>query len=187
MRGRAEIHDCVRRRRPEPAQRRRCACRDPHPLSAARSRRSVALADRVRLRPRLTTVVACTRTRHGCGTPTPRWRLVRSDACGTARADHTWVICGQGRLAGSYEGPDAIFGLWKRIARTSRRRIAIEVQDVLANDRRGVVLVVDAASEAESRLDERQVAVFVFADDSTVERATFIYEDPAAYDSFWSD
>ena len=99
----------------------------------------------------------------------------------------TWVICGQGQLAGSYEGSDEIFGLWKKIAEQTGGGLRLEVQDVLANDRRGVVLVVARGERAGRRLDERQVAVFEFADDSTIERATFMYEEPAAYDSFWSD
>lgn len=39
----------------------------------------------------------------------------------------------------------------------------------------------------EEHMDARQVGVFEFADDGTIGRATFIYEDPDEYEAFWSD
>lgn len=101
-------------------------------------------------------------------------------------AETTWVICGTGKLAGSYRGPDEIFGLWKAIAEQTGGGLELDVQDVLANDQRGVVLVVARGERNGRRLDERQVAVFEFGEHGTVRRATFVYEDPVAYDSFWS-
>ena len=102
-------------------------------------------------------------------------------------AQTTWVIGGRGPLSGSYHGPDQIFGLWKAIAAQTGGGLRLEVEDVLANDQRGVVLVVARGERHGRHLDERQVAVFEFSDDATVRRASFIYEDPQAYDSFWSD
>ena len=102
-------------------------------------------------------------------------------------AETTWVIGGRGKLAGSYQGPDQIFGLWKAIAAQTGGGLRLDVEDVLANEQRGVVLVVARGERHGRHLDERQVAVFEFSDDATVRRATFIYEDPEAYDSFWSD
>src|SRR5687767_307260 len=52
-----------------------------------------------------------------------------------------WVIRGRGKLAGAYRGPDEIFGLWKSIALQTGGGLRLEVEDVLANDTRGVVLV----------------------------------------------
>lgn len=98
----------------------------------------------------------------------------------------TWVICGKGKLAGSYRGPDAIFGLWKAIAEQAGG-LQLEVQDVLANDERGVVLVVARGERNGRRLSERQVAVFELAGAGKVRTATFVYENPDVYDAFWAD
>lgn len=102
-------------------------------------------------------------------------------------ADTTWVICGKGKLAGSYRGPDEIFGLWKAIAEQAGGGLQLDVQDVLANDTRGVVLVVARGERRGKHLDEHQVAVFEFGGEGKVRTATFIYEDPDAYDAFWAD
>ena len=98
-----------------------------------------------------------------------------------------WVIRGRGKLAGSYSGPDEIFSLWKSIAAQTGGGLRLEVEDVLANDERGVVLVVARGERSGRVLEERQVAVFEFAGPGKVRRATFVYEDPDAYDSFWDD
>lgn len=100
-------------------------------------------------------------------------------------ADTTWVICGKGKLAGSYRGHDEIFGLWKGIAEQTGGGLQLELQDVLANDDRAVALVVARGERNGRLLNESQVAVFEFADHGKVQLARFIYEDPDAYDSFW--
>jgi ketosteroid isomerase-like protein len=102
-------------------------------------------------------------------------------------SDTVWVIRGRGKLAGEYRGPDEIFGLWKSIAAQSGGGLRLEVEDVLANDERGVVLVMARGERGGRVLEERQVAVFEFASPGRVGRATFIYEDPDAYDRFWDD
>ncbi|HUR49200.1 MAG TPA: nuclear transport factor 2 family protein [Acidimicrobiales bacterium] len=101
--------------------------------------------------------------------------------------DTTWVIRGRGRLSGSYRGPDEIFALWKAIAAQTGGGLRLEVGDVLANDDRGVVLVTARGERNGHVLEERQVAVFEFANAGKVRTATFIYEDPDAYDAFWED
>jgi uncharacterized protein len=97
-----------------------------------------------------------------------------------------WIIAGHGPLAGTYTGPDEIFSLWKSIAAQTRGGLHLEVEDVLANDDRAVVLVVATGSRGARRLHERQVAVFEF-NGGKVQTARFIYEDPDAYDRFWTD
>lgn len=100
--------------------------------------------------------------------------------------DTTWVICGKGALAGSYRGPDEIFGLWKGIAEQTDGGLQLELQDVLANDVRAVAIVVARGERNGRVLDERQLAHFEFAADGKVQIARFIYEDPDAYDAFWT-
>ena len=98
----------------------------------------------------------------------------------------TWVIPGTGKLSGRYTGPDEIFSLWKQIAAQTGGGLQLAVQDVLANDSRGVVLVLARGERNDRHLEERQVAVFEL-DGGLVTTATFIYEDPDAYDRFWAD
>jgi ketosteroid isomerase-like protein len=96
-----------------------------------------------------------------------------------------WMIAGHGPLAGTYTGPDEIFSLWKKIAAQTGGGLQLEVEDVLANDDRAVALVVATGSRGNRRLHERQVAVFDLEGDK-VRIARFIYEDPDAYDRFWT-
>ncbi|HUQ38756.1 MAG TPA: nuclear transport factor 2 family protein [Acidimicrobiales bacterium] len=114
--------------------------------------------------------------------------MARGDGRGLATLltpETRWIIAGQGPLAGTYAGPDAIFGLWKEIAAQTGGGLRLEVRDVLANDDRAVVLVHARGNRDGQALDERQVAVFELAG-GKVTTATFIYEDPVAYDEFWS-
>lgn len=97
-----------------------------------------------------------------------------------------WVIPGRGPVSGVYTGPDEIFSFWKKIAKQTAGGLRLEVRDVLANDERGVVLVDVLGSRNGRELIGRQVAVYEISD-GKVSTATFIYEDPAAYDEFWSD
>jgi ketosteroid isomerase-like protein len=113
--------------------------------------------------------------------------MARGDGRQLARAltDETrWVMPGRGTLSGTYTGPTEIFGLWKRIAEQSGGGLRLELRDVLANDDRAVALVTVRGRRADRELDERQVAVFEFAG-GELRSATFIYEDPLAYEAFW--
>lgn len=101
--------------------------------------------------------------------------------------DTTWVICGKGKLAGSYQGLDEIFGLWKAIAEQTGGGMRLAVEDILANEERGVALVVAQGERNGRQLHERHVAVFEFTPDGKIGRASFVYENPDEYDSFWSD
>ena len=100
--------------------------------------------------------------------------------------DTQWIIRGEGALAGTYTGPDEIFAFWKSVARKTGGGLRLELRDVLANDERAVALV-DVTGERDGRsLDERQIVVFELAD-GIVGSATFVYERPEVYDSFWVD
>jgi ketosteroid isomerase-like protein len=95
-----------------------------------------------------------------------------------------WVVCGHGKLAGTYTGPDEIFALWKKIADQTGGGLRLELRDVLANDERAVALVTARGRRGDRDLDERQVVLFEMEADK-ISEATFVYEDPDAYDSFW--
>ncbi len=115
--------------------------------------------------------------------------MARGDGRALAKVlteESRWVIPGGSALSGVYTGPDEIFGFWKRVAAQTGGGLKLTVDDVLANDRRGVALVTASGTRDDRRLDERQVAVFELLD-GKVTSATFIYEDPAAYEGFWAE
>lgn len=127
----------------------------------------------------------------------PNERLLRGAYEAMARSDGRalakllepstrWVIAGRGPVSGTYEGPDEIFAFWKKTAEQTGGGLRLNVRDVLANDHRGVVLVDVDGSRRGRELHARQVVVFEL-DDGKVLSATFIYEDPQAYDEFWRD
>ncbi len=114
--------------------------------------------------------------------------MARGDGRGLATMltpETKWIIAGRGPLAGTYTGPDEIFGLWKAIASQTGGGLRLVVGDVLANDARAVVLVRAQGTREGKELDERQVAIFE-VEAGKVTTATFIYEDPEAYDDFWA-
>jgi ketosteroid isomerase-like protein len=97
-----------------------------------------------------------------------------------------WVACGHGKLAGTYTGRDEIFAVWKRIADQTGGGLGLELRDVLANDERAIALVTARGRRGDRQLAERQIAVFEM-NGAKITEATFVYEDPAAYDAFWQD
>lgn len=100
--------------------------------------------------------------------------------------DTVWVVPGSSTLSGRYIGPDEIFGFWKRVAEQTAGGLALHVEDVLANDQRAVALVIARGERQAQHLEERQVAVFELAE-GKISKATFVYEDPGAYDDFWRE
>lgn len=100
--------------------------------------------------------------------------------------DTLWVVPGSSTLSGRYIGPDQIFGFWKRVAEQTAGGLALHVEDVLANDQRAVALVTVRGERKSQHLDERQFAVFELAE-GKISKATFVYENPDAYDDFWRE
>jgi hypothetical protein len=95
-------------------------------------------------------------------------------------------VCGRGKLAGTYTGRDEIFTLWKKIADQTGGGLQLELRDVLANDERAIALVTARGRRGDRQLAERQVALFEI-DGGKITEATFVYENPDVYDSFWED
>jgi uncharacterized protein len=99
--------------------------------------------------------------------------------------DARWVICGEGPLSGTYTGQDEIFRVWKMVAAQTGGGLQLDIQDVLANDERAVVLVTARGERKGHSLKERQVAIFELTGGHVTE-ARFLYENPDEYDTFWS-
>lgn len=97
-----------------------------------------------------------------------------------------WIIRGEGKLAGTYTGPDEIFRFWKSVAAKTDGGLKLELLDALANDQRVVALVDVRGKRGTTELHERQVAIFEMGA-GKVKSATFIYERPNVYDAFWAE
>jgi ketosteroid isomerase-like protein len=114
--------------------------------------------------------------------------MARHDGAYLARAlapEARWVVCGKGGFAGTYVGRDAIFAVWKHTAEQTGGGLTLEVHDVLANDARAVVLLTAKGQRDGRTMDERQVAIFEIRNGQITE-ARFVYEDPDAYEAFWT-
>jgi uncharacterized protein len=96
-----------------------------------------------------------------------------------------WVIAGNGKLAGTHVGSDAIFDFWRQVARETGGGLRLTLRDVLANDARAVALVDVVGSREDKSLHAQQLVVFEF-DSGDLREARFVYEDQAGYDAFWS-
>lgn len=127
----------------------------------------------------------------------PNEKLLRDEYAAMARGDGKvlaevlapdalWTIPGHSPLAGTYTGLREIFSFWKRVADLAPGGLRLEVQDVLANDERGVLFVVGRGSRLGRSIEERGVHVFRF-EQGRAKEARFFYEDQGAYDAFWSD
>jgi ketosteroid isomerase-like protein len=115
--------------------------------------------------------------------------MARGDGRGLAEMltdTSRWVVCGRGKLAATYTGRDEIFTLWKKIADQTGGGLQLELRDVLANDERAIALVTARGRRGDRQLAERQVALFEM-DGGKITEATFVYENPDVYDSFWED
>jgi uncharacterized protein len=127
----------------------------------------------------------------------PNERLIRGAYDAMARRDGAmlaalltpttkWIVRGRGGVAGTYVGPDEIFGAWKRTAaETDGGGLTLTVEDVLANDDRAVVLVTVRGRRGDKVLEERQIVLFEI-DGTKVTSATFVYERPEKYEEFWA-
>lgn len=114
--------------------------------------------------------------------------MARGDGRALAQAltsETRWIIPGRGSTSGVYTGSDEIFGFWKRVAAETGGGLALALEDVLANDLRAVALVTVSGVRGERAFEGRQSAVFELAD-GKITSATFVYEDPQAYEEFWA-
>ena len=96
-----------------------------------------------------------------------------------------WHIGGRSRLAGDYEGRDAIFGLFGELAMGSEGTLRIEPHDMLSNDEHSVVLTtVTAGGSSGKTLSVTTVDTSHIVDGQLVEFWSF-GSDQYAWDEYW--
>lgn len=99
--------------------------------------------------------------------------------------DIVWHAGGNNILTGDYEGKEAVFGFFGRLAQETGGSFSNDIHDMLANDDHGVALVQQKATRNGVSLDQRAVHVFHMRDGRLTEFWAFP-EDQAALDEFWS-
>lgn len=100
--------------------------------------------------------------------------------------DVTWHAPGTAQHAGIRRGKEELFASMGRLAQLTARTLRSEVRDVLANDRRAVVLQrTRAQRDGQPPLDDLEVIVFEIRDGRVVE----VWEHPGdlyAMDAFFA-
>lgn len=104
------------------------------------------------------------------------------------RPDATWHFPGRrGALAGSHRGHDAILAFLGRVLVLTDGTFALDLEDVLANDRRGVVLFRGHGRRSDGRiLDNPTCLVIRFADGRAAEIHELVW-DLEHVEAFWVD
>src|SRR5579859_3265445 len=98
--------------------------------------------------------------------------------------DITFRVPGEGSMSGSYVGKDEVQAYFGKMRNRSGGTFTIELLDVLANDRHGVVLTIERAESGGRALENPTVHVW----DLQVGICTsFIGYDDGTWDAFWRD
>ena len=104
---------------------------------------------------------------------------------GSMADDVTWHVPGDSPIAGDYEGKEAVFGFFGKLAELSGGTLNLEVHDILANDEHAVALVRGTASRDGRELAQNAVHVMHVRDGKVAEFWS-MQEDQAEADAFWS-
>jgi len=99
--------------------------------------------------------------------------------------DIVWHSGGNNSLSGVYEGKEAVFGFFGRIAEETGGTFKNEIHDMLANDDHCVALVNQSATRGDKSLDGRSVHILHMSDGKMTEFWAYA-EDQATLDAFWA-
>lgn len=106
-------------------------------------------------------------------------------AVGEALADDiVWHSLGQSRFSRDYTGREDVFGLFGTLFEETGGTFRIELNDVLANDRRAVALTTNRAERLGRTLTYDEAAVFRVADDKIAEAWLYV-DDQEAHAAFF--
>lgn len=99
--------------------------------------------------------------------------------------DAVWHLGGRNSLTGDYEGREAIFGLFARLAQESEGTMRIDLHDVVANDDHVVVLTSVSAGGSRGSLASNTCDTSHMRDGQITEFWSFA-EDPYGWDEYWA-
>lgn len=100
--------------------------------------------------------------------------------------DVTWHSPGRNVLSGDYEGKQAVFELFGRVAELSGGTWRFEIHDVLADDEHAVALVKGYGERNGVRLEDHDQVHVLHLREGKVTEFWAASPDPYATDEFWS-
>ena len=99
--------------------------------------------------------------------------------------DATWVVPGNGSMAGTFTGREEIFAFLGRLPKETDGTYASSLIDVLASDDRAAALYRASGERKGRRLELDQVLLFRI-EDGLVQEVLALPSDAVAFDTFWS-
>jgi ketosteroid isomerase-like protein len=99
--------------------------------------------------------------------------------------DATWVVPGEGIMAGTFTGRDAIFSFLGRLPKETGGTYSSSLIDVLASEDRAAALYRARGERHGARLDLDQLLLFRIQD-GLVRHVLALPSDPAAFNRFWA-
>jgi ketosteroid isomerase-like protein len=99
--------------------------------------------------------------------------------------DIAYHVPGRNPLAGDYQGPDQVLGLFARIFEVSGGTFQAELHDAVANDEHAVALFTARGQREGATLEDRQVLVSHVRDGRLAE-VWVLATDLYAFDAFFS-
>jgi ketosteroid isomerase-like protein len=99
--------------------------------------------------------------------------------------DATWVVPGEGTMAGAFTGREEIFAFLGRLPKETGGTYSSSLIDVLASDDRAAALYRATGERNGRRLDLDQVLLFRIAD-GLVRHVLALPSDPAEFERFWA-
>lgn len=96
-----------------------------------------------------------------------------------------WHVEGRNPLSGDYEGKQAVFAHFAKLAELTGGTLSLEIHDVLANDTHAVVLARVTSERQGRKYDGNGVQVFHISDGKVTEQWGHP-GDAYANDEFWS-
>ena len=99
--------------------------------------------------------------------------------------DATWVVPGEGVMAGTFRGREEIFRFLGRLPKETNGTYGSQLIDVLASDDRAAALYRATGERGGTRLDLDQVLLFRI-EAGLVQEVLALPSDPAAFEDFWA-
>ena len=96
----------------------------------------------------------------------------------------TWVVPGDGAMAGTFTGREEIFSFLGRLPKETDGTYSSTLIDVLASDDRAAALYRATGERSGRRLELDQVLLFRI-EDGLVRHVLALPSDPAAFEEFW--
>ena len=99
--------------------------------------------------------------------------------------DATWVVPGNGSMAGTFTGREEIFAFLGRLPKETDGTYASSLIDVLASDDRAAALYRASGERKGRRLELDQVLLFRI-EDGLVQEVLALPSDAVTFDTFWA-